>query len=172
MTTAKAPAKKTTAKRAPAKKAAPPAAPAGLDEFKPSPDPRLDVDVPADLQFTSTTGRQRDPEKFAVTIDGNVHYVYQPSDALLVLVGANLSSGEASPADKVKTLLNLVNQCVDSAGVQAIRARMFDARNDFDDQLLGNIAAAIFDRWAPEAVDRDAITGPGPNRAARRQNAR
>ena len=141
--------------------------------YKPGPSAKAaTLDVPDDLSFTTDSNDRRDPEKLLIKINGNAHYLYQPSMGLLLLVAANLSSTETSFADRIRTMMDLLNTCLDTAGAQAVRAAMFARDNRFDQDLLGKLTAVIFERWAPEENIDTSSTPQPSNRGQRRQAAR
>lgn len=161
-------AKKAPAKRAPAKKTAPkgpglqkadidandddlnPAS--DLDLYRPAPDPRLLEQVPEDLAFTTDSGDRREPEKLLIEINGVACYLYQPPTSMLMLVASSLSA-EAPIEDRVRTMLQLVSQCLDSQAERMVRAAMFSRDNSFDDAILGKLVATIINKWAPYTMD-------------------
>lgn len=144
------------------------AAKAVLD-FKPS--PTEDVAVDEDLDFTTSDGSEREPEKIVVHIDGRPHYLYEPSLALLLLNATALSSDQTPFEDRIRTVMDLVNACLDTDGVRTIRRAMYSRDTVFDLNILGKLVAVIYRQWAPnENVNTD--MEPKRNRAQRRQTAR
>ncbi|KXT55659.1 hypothetical protein Y710_18015 [Gordonia sp. QH-12] len=151
-----------------------PAEAGSLEYFRPAPDERLADQVPGDLSFSTDSGERRDPEKLLISIDGKPTYLYQPSTALLMLVAGSLSA-EAPIEDRLRTMLNLVSQCLDSEAERLVRARMFARDNSFDDGLLGKLVATIINKWAPytlDAADLDTSSKPKASRQQRRAAAR
>lgn len=144
------------------------AAKAVLD-FKPS--PTADVDIADDLDFSTSDGSEREPEKIVVRIDGRPHYLYEPSLALLLLNATALSSDNTPFEDRIRTVMDLVNACLDTDGVRKIRRAMYSRDTVFDLNILGQLVAVIYRQWAPnENVNTD--MKPKSNRAQRRQTAR
>lgn len=134
-----------------------------------SPHADLADQVPDEFRFTTDSGERRDPEKLLISIDGQPCYLYQPPNTSMVLFAAAFTPN-TDPAEKVKSILNLVNVSLDQAGRTLLWRMMNSADNSFDDALPGRLAFTILDRWAPTlAAEADLSVDRPQNRAARRQ---
>lgn len=111
---------------------------------------RQNVDVPDDLQFTSYSGEERDPERIPCKIDDQVFTLTQPPNTALYLLGNNLMSPDAGT--QLDAMMKLVNLCLDQAGVNYLWSRIFDPQNTFADGLIGDVVATIMSRWAEKTV--------------------
>ncbi|MCF8610065.1 hypothetical protein L5G28_07800 [Gordonia sp. HY285] len=191
MATSKTPAKKAAPRRAPAKKALAPVAEPDVDldfddapnpvadqvnDYRPSPNPKLADQVPEELQFSTDSGESREPEKVLISLNGRPHYLYEPSRAMLLLLGSALVSTETSLEDRIRTMMNIIDKCLDSDGVRVVRAAIMNSDNSFDEGLLSTLMETIFNRWAPTMADElntdTAAAKPAQNRAALRASAR
>lgn len=128
-----------------------------------------DHHIPDDLQF-STAGTERDPEVIEISIDGHTCHLIQPADSLMVMLASSFSAS-ATNTDKVSAMLNLVNASLDEPGRMILRQKMFDARNGFDDGVIGKLANTILKQWAKDIADGSdlSLDRAAPNRATRRR---
>lgn len=139
-------------------------------DYKPSPNPRIADQVPAELRFSTDSGDHFEPEKILIDLNGRPAYLYEPPKALLILIAASLSP-ESPIEEKLRAMLNLLSSCLDSAAERELRAAMNSRTRVFDDDIIGQLVAVIFDRWAP-TLDADTQVRAPQNRAQRRANAR
>lgn len=143
----------------------------GYVDYRPAPTVNTDVDVPVEFEFVTDSGERREPEKLLIKIDGQPHYLYEPSFASLLLVGANLASEETPFENRIRTMMDLINNCLDTAGVRGLRAAMFARDNRFEQDILGQLTATIFQKWAPNE-EIVTTTKQRANRAQRRRSTR
>lgn len=133
-----------------------------------------DVEVGEEFQFTSDTGNNRAMERMAIKIDGEKFWLYRPSNALIYMLAGTLAAG-SDLTERLNAMVQLIQVSMDDAGWMYVRRRMADRRNNFDDELLGNLVSTILNKWAtPDVVDgfnKNQKTAQG-NRAARRQASR
>lgn len=143
------------------------ASPSGnLDFFKPAPNAALADQVPDELRFSTSAGERREPEKVLIQLNGRAVYLYEPPQSLLVLTGVSLRP--ETPLDrKIGVMLDLLSSCLDSAAEREVRQAMMSRTSLFNDDLLGELVALIFDTWAPN-IDTDTTTTKPQNRASRR----
>ncbi|WP_298442589.1 hypothetical protein [Gordonia sp. (in: high G+C Gram-positive bacteria)] len=139
-------------------------------DYKPAPHAALADQIPAELRFSTDTGERREPEKLLIDLNGKPAYLYEPPKSLLILVGAALSP-ETPLERKIGTMMDLLSSCLDSAAEREVRAAMFSRTAVFNEDLLGELVALIFDTWAP-SLDADTSVSPPMNRAQKRAAAR
>lgn len=146
---------------------------------KTAPPPTVDAevvddvdDVPIELQFTSDTGERRNPETVPIKINGERFTLTQPSDTLIYLLAGSFSAA-ASVGEQVRAMMELLDVCLDPAGIEYMRRLITSSDNSFDDELLGTLTAVILETWAPKVAEGADLKKKAPaNRAQRRQTAR
>lgn len=109
----------------------------------------VDIDVPEELQFSTEVADREDRavERIPLKLDGQVFYLYRPSDAVLYLMGGTLAEG-SDDIERINAMMQLIQVSLDAAGSVYLRRKMLDRRNKFDDELLGKIVGVIMRKWA------------------------
>ncbi|AVM01883.1 hypothetical protein C6V83_18060 [Gordonia iterans] len=136
---------------------------AGLDlRPAPSSDDTGD-DVPVELSFSTDSGERKEPERIKIRLDGMTAYLYEPNDALLVLLAGSFAPG-ADPTSKVAAMMDLLNASLDANARQHLRRMMYATDGSFDTDVLAEMSAAVIQRWAPALAERADFTVDKPEK--------